>query len=141
VHERGRLLQGLEHPVGRLVAELVGAFDDEHASAGLERRLAGGRDDRTIDVGHEDLVGAARDHPGEIRVRTAHHARAGVVGVGLALGEQLSRERTRGGALAGTPRPVEEISVRRAARRLQRRRQDRARVRMSFELGEHQLRS
>ena len=38
VGERRRLLERLEHPVGRLVVELVGALDDEHAPARLERR-------------------------------------------------------------------------------------------------------
>ena len=75
VHERRRLLERLQHPVGRLVAELVDALDHEHAPLGLERRLARRRDHRPVDVADEDLVGAARRDPGQVGMR-AGRARA-----------------------------------------------------------------
>ena len=71
----------------------------------------------------------------------AHHAGAGAVGVGLALGQQLGGQRACRGALAGPAGPVEQVGVRGPRGRAQRRRQHRARVRMSFELSEHQIRS
>jgi hypothetical protein len=60
VHERGRLLQRLEHAVGRLVAQLT--LDHKYAPAGLKGRTARRRDHRLVDVGDQDLVGAAGDH-------------------------------------------------------------------------------
>ena len=66
VHERRRLLERLQHPVGGLVAELVDALDHEHAATRLERRLARRRHDRAVDVADEDLVRAARRDPGQI---------------------------------------------------------------------------
>jgi len=112
VHERRGLLQGLEHAVGRLVAELIGTLDHEHPAAGLKRRLARRRDHRLVDVRDQDLVGAAGDHPGEIGMGAAPHPGARAVGVRLALGQQLGGQRSRGGALAGATGPMKQIGVR-----------------------------
>ena len=68
VREGGGLLERLEHPVGGLVVHRLGALDDEHAPARLERRPRRGRDDGLVDVGDEHLGGAAGRHPGEVGV-------------------------------------------------------------------------
>ena len=56
VREGGGLLERLEHPVGGLVVHRLGALDDEHAPARLERRPRRRRDDRLVDVGDEHLA-------------------------------------------------------------------------------------
>ncbi len=135
--ERGRLLERLEHAVGRLVAELVDALDHEHPARGLKRRLARGGDHRLLDVADEDLVGAARGHPGQIGVGAGARARPGAVRVGRAAGEQLRRHRPRRRALARAARAVEQVRVRGARIRSERRREHGAGVRVAVELGEH----
>ena len=139
VHERRRLLERLQHAVGRLVAELVDPLDHEHAASGLERRLARGGDDRTVDVADEDLVGAARRDPGQVGMRAgARRARARSRDR-VSRREQLGRDRPRGRALAGAAGPVEQIRVRRRAPASSAGDEDGAGVRMTFELGEQRL--
>ena len=75
VREGGGLLERLEHPVGGLVVHRLGALDDEHAPARLERRPRRGRDHGLVDVGDEHLGGAAGRHPGEVGVHAVLHAR------------------------------------------------------------------
>ena len=109
--ERRRLLERLEHLVRRLVVHRLGALEDEHAAARLERRARGGGDDRLVDVADEHLVRAARRDPGQVGMDAVLDALARVVGIGGALGEQLGGERAGDVALARPGRAVEEVGV------------------------------
>ena len=129
VRERRRLLERLEHPVGRLVVHRVDALDHEHAPARLERRARRGGDDRLVDVGRR----ASRRAPlGATHVRSgctpcSTRSRASV-GIGRAVGQQRGGERARDRALARPGRAVEQVGVAgRAVGRQRRRRGRRAR--------------
>ena len=105
VRERRRLLERLEHLVRGLSFIVVGALDDEHAPARLERRARGGGDDRLVDVADEHLVRAAGRHPREVGMRRRAATRAArVVRIGRALGQQLGGERAR--RRRACPRPA-----------------------------------
>ena len=137
MHERRRLLERLQHPVGGLVAELVDALDHEHAAPGLERRPAGRRDDRAVDVADEDLVGAARGDPGQIGMRPRGNSGADAGRVGGLGRQQLGGHRAGGGALAGAAGAVEQIGVRCPPAGRERRLEDGACVGVALQLGEH----
>jgi hypothetical protein len=111
VHELGRLLERLEHPVCRLVAELVDVLDHEHPTARLKRGLARGRHNRAVDVRDEDLVRPARRHPGQVRVCPGHRAYTGAVGIGRTSGQELGRHHSRRRSLPCAARPVEQVGV------------------------------
>jgi hypothetical protein len=111
MHVGRRLLQGLEHPVGGFVAQLVSPLDHEHATAGLKGCLAGGGDHGPGDVGDEDLVRPTGDHPGQIRVSSRVHAAAGVIGIRGALGQQLGRQSARRRTLARSTGTVKQIGM------------------------------
>ena len=137
VHERGRLLQRLEHPVGRLVAELVRVLDHEHAAARLERGLARRRHDGAVDVADQDLVRAARRDPGQVRMRARHHAHTRARGVRRVLRQQLGGHRPGDRALAGPAGAVEQIRVRGLAARRERGAEHRPGMWMAFQFREH----
>ena len=67
---------------------------------------------RLLDVIHAHHVGAARPHPGQIRMGSVGDAEADVVGIVGIEGEQLGGEGARHRSLAHAGRPVKEIRVR-----------------------------
>ena len=140
MNERRGLLERLQHPVGRLIAEPVDPLNHEHPPAGLERRLAGGGDDGLVDVGDQHLVGAARNDPRQIRMRSGPHSLLGARPVPPAAGQELGGEGSGGRALAGPTRPVEEVRVRGHRGVVQHRTQHRPGMRVAVEFGEHRLR-
>jgi len=103
VHEVGRLLERLEHAVGRGLDHRVGALDHEHPPGGLERRTCGGSDHGLVDVGDQQLVRAGGSDPREIGVRSAAHS--------FVLAEQRGGHGAGDGALPGARRPVEQVRV------------------------------
>jgi hypothetical protein len=125
-----RLLERLEHPVGRLVVERVGLLDDEDPARGLERRVRRGGDDRLVDVADQQAGRRGRRDPGQVGVRAGAHARGGAVGIAGALGEQRGGELARDVLLAAAGRPGEQVGVRGVAR------EDRAGVRMLLGAGQ-----
>ena len=77
------------------------------------------------------------DDPRQVRMRPRPDARASALLVGRALGQQLGRERSGRGALAGPTGAVEQVPVRRSPWMRERRGEHRARVGMAVELCEH----
>ena len=112
VHERGRLLQRLEHPVGDLVVHGVDPLEHEHPPGGLERRAGGGGHHRTVHVLGAHHVRAGRADPGQVGVDAVLHPRPDAVGIVAALGQQLGGEGPRRRALAHPGGAVEEVGVR-----------------------------
>ncbi len=135
-HVGAGLLQRLEQRVGRLVVHRVRALEHEHAPRRLERRPRRGADDLLLDVAPQHLVGAARDHPREVRMRAVLHAGARVGLVAGAARQQLGGEGAGRGALAGAGRAVQEVGVRRGAVRRQRRAEDGGGVGVRLQSGE-----
>ena len=74
-------------------------------------------------------------------MRAAHDPGPRAVGIRLPLGEQLGGQCPGRGTLARATRAMEQIGVRGMRGRAERRREDRPCMGMSFELGEHQIRS
>ena len=132
MRERGRLLERLEHPVGRLVVELVGVLDDEHAPARLERRARRPGDDRLVDVADEDSGGAGGRDPGQIRMCAVRDAHRRSHGIGGAFGQQRGRERPRHGPLAAARGTAEQVCVAGSRSGRERRAEDRAGMRMGL---------
>ena len=120
-----RLLERLEHPVGGLVVHRVGALEDEHAPARLERRARGGGHDRLVDVAASMMCGAARRDPGQVGVRRRRARAARARGVGR-VARRAARRRTRARPRACPSRPGRGTGRRatggRAGRRRARRR-------------------
>jgi hypothetical protein len=110
VNEGRRLLERLEHPVGRLVVHRVGALDDEYAACRLERGPRGGVDDRAHVV-DQQLVRAARRDPHQVGMGSVLDAGGHPGGVGGPLGQQDGRESLRDGALPRPRRAVEHVGV------------------------------
>ena len=122
MHERRRLLERLQHPVGRLVVHRVGPLDHEHAPRRFERRARRGRHDRLLDVADEHLRGAARRDPGQVGMRTrARPARP--PRPGRARRRRAARPRTR-----ARPRACRSRPDRGRGRRARARRRSRARA-------------
>ena len=67
VDEVERLLERLQHAVGRLVVHRLHRLDHEHPPGGLERGAGRCRHDRPLDVGHEHFRGPRGGNPGEVR--------------------------------------------------------------------------
>ena len=111
MRERRGLLERLQQRVLRLVVHALGVRDHEHAAGGLERPQGDLAHDLAADIVHQDLVGAARLHPGEVGMYARADATLHVGGVRLPATEQGGGERARRGALAGAGRPVEEVRV------------------------------
>ena len=141
MHERGGLLERLQHPVARLVAQLIDALDHEHPTRRLERGPARRRDDGAVDVADEDLVRTAGRDPREIRVRAGRDPVASTLRVGRALAQQLRGDLAGDLTLAGAAGTVEQVGVRWPPARRERRSQQSAGVGLSVELGRHAFRS
>ena len=138
VREVGGLLERLEHPVGGLVVHRLGALDDEHAPARLERRPRRGGDDGLVDVGDEHLGGAAGRHPREVGVHAVLDARR-APSPGRPRRRSAARRRRRAAtvALPDAAGPVEEVGVAGAAVGRQRAAEDGAGVGVTLGGGEH----
>jgi dTMP kinase len=137
MREVGRLLERLEHAIGRLVVHRLGALDDEHAPARLERSPRRRRHDGLVDVGDEHLRGAAGGDPGEVGVHAVLHPRAHRFRIGGALAQQRDREGASDRRLAGAAGAVEEVGVAGPAVGRQRAVEDGARVGVTLGGGEH----
>ncbi len=113
VDEPGRLLERLQQRVLTLVAHRLGGLDDEDALAAFEGPVGGGADHPLAHL-LDHVLGAGRGEPDEVGMGRGVEQRPPprVLGVGGRSGEDLRREGPRRGALAGPPRPAEEVGMR-----------------------------
>ena len=116
VHERRRLLQRLQEPIGHLVVHGVHALEHEHAPGGLEGGAGGGGHHRLGHVLDPHHVRAGGPHPGEVGMGAVLDPQPHRVRILRALGQQLGGERPGHGPLAGAGGPVEQVRVRGAVR-------------------------
>ena len=111
--EPGRLLERLQQRVLALVAHRLGRLDDEDPVGALEGPVGGGADHPLPDR-LDQVLGAARREPDQVRVGRGieQGAPAGVVGIAGPGREDLGGEGPGRGALARPPRAAEEVGVR-----------------------------
>ena len=138
MRERRRLLERLEHLVGRLVVDRVGALDDEHAPARLERRARRGGDDRLVDVADEHLGGAAGVDPCQVGMDAVLDAPpARVVGSAAPSASSSAANARAASRLPAPAGPWKRYACEGAPAGRERRGQDRAGVRVAFDDREH----
>ena len=117
VHELGRLLERLEHPVGGRVPHRLGLLDHEHAPARLKRRSRRRRDHRLVDVRDEHLGDTTRRHPGEVGVGAPRDPLGGLRALGRTVGDQRGGECARDVTLTRACGTGKKIGVRGLRRR------------------------